>query len=102
MKPILVIHLLAPSDKNGKPRRLYLVVTADGDVKEAIDEGHAGDSAYRNKYGKLPEISISTTATEYKDWLKTHGTNSSLPGIALGFNPKKRGRGNLKKLRIRI
>jgi len=39
---IYVQHVTAPNDRNGNPRRLYLVTSASAESTVAIDEGYGG------------------------------------------------------------
>lgn len=68
------IHLRAPNDRSGNPRRIYLVVHMN-EVWHAIDEGYKGIGALREVYPHLPDLTpacaIDITATEYREWMRS-------------------------------
>ena len=39
---LLALHMRAPNDTNGNPRRCYVVMTRDGAIVQAVDEGYSG------------------------------------------------------------
>jgi hypothetical protein len=72
------IHLRAPNDRNGNPRRIYLCVEG-GAVVAAIDEGYHGTAALTEARDEFEERLIPTggvavacqidvTASEYNAW----------------------------------
>lgn len=71
-------HICAPHDKNGNPRRLFLVTTHNLDRILAFDEGYAGSRAIPAVLSQgvptpahwLPSINVS--ATEYRRLLKLY------------------------------
>jgi hypothetical protein len=68
----MVQHVSAPNDRNGNPRRLYLV-GSDGKWF-SFDEGYLGVHAIPSKYREnmtwFPEVTVS--ASEYKRLLRVH------------------------------
>lgn len=61
------LHLCAPNDHNGNPRRLYMVLRADGTIVACIDEGYRGISALRIPYGSIPGgLVINIAPAEYR------------------------------------
>jgi hypothetical protein len=62
----LVLHLKAPCDINGNPKRLF-VVTENGEIQRVINEGHAGVPADISDY---PRLTINIPAGEYRRWRK--------------------------------
>jgi hypothetical protein len=75
-----VLHLDAGHDRNGNPRRLFLVLHRTGEIVAAVDEGYIGPRAleeYIPKVGKtLREMNyctIKTTAGEYRALLRRFG-----------------------------
>lgn len=71
---MISLHICAPNDNNGNPRRCFVVIDDAGNVVEAIDEGYDGQSAVTDKYpdAKLgPKIEV--TPSEYRSWLREHG-----------------------------
>ncbi len=57
--PTMYQHLSAPSDSNGNPRRLYMVMDEEGNIITAIDEGYSGFPKDLNGLIQLPEYPIS-------------------------------------------
>lgn len=104
-KPLAIIHLDAGHDKNGNPRRVYVVFGNDGYVIEAIDEGYYGHGAItsRKDLKGVPVLSASwgsrfaTTYTEYKELLKSFSKRAGNPSSVtdardrelLGLKPLK-------------
>lgn len=48
--PVAIVHLRAPSDPSGNPRRAFLVLTPDGRTVDIIDEGYAGEAQIHARY----------------------------------------------------
>lgn len=78
----LAIHLNAGNDRNGNPRRLYLIVQLKkvnknnwAEVIDAIDENYSGHGAVKQAgYDDTPVIGrFDTTPAEYRDLLKRYG-----------------------------
>ncbi len=67
-KPLACQWVRAPNDKNGNPRRVWLVYGKDGTPIEVIDEGCAGMPKRLRELPELPTMDVSPTA--YKGWLK--------------------------------
>jgi hypothetical protein len=70
-----LIHLAAPNDVNGNPRRVYVAIRG-GAIVGAWDEGYAGWGAV--PAGPLRELAriverIPTTPGAYRAILKSHG-----------------------------
>lgn len=61
------IHIIAPNDPNGNPRRLYLVCGPHGPLA-AVDEGYSGFRAIAEAgFPNAPEVwNIEVSASEYK------------------------------------
>jgi len=60
------IHMIAPNDSNGNPRRLYLVCGPHGPIA-AVDEGYSGIGAIREAGFTAPEVwNIEVSAKEYR------------------------------------
>ena len=74
---VTVLHLRAPNDSNGNPRRLYLGINDVGVVVRVHDEGYAGHpewvKAWMNNDGisRWP-VEITTTPKEYSAFLRMH------------------------------
>ncbi len=67
------IKLNAGNDRNGNPRRVYVVFGSSGDVLSAIDEGYLGSEAVTILYPDLkgkPIPEFQTTPEEYRLLLK--------------------------------
>ena len=68
---MLVFQLAASNDRNGNPRRLFLIVDTDGNIVEAIDEGYNGTSAYELKYPDAKLVTwMNVPVSEYNTYLK--------------------------------
>ena len=71
-------HICGPHDRNGNPRRLFLVTTQEPARILAFDEGYAGSRAIPDVLSHtaptpahwLPSINVS--ATEYRRILKMY------------------------------
>jgi hypothetical protein len=66
--PAMYQHLTAQNDRNGNPRRLYLVMDADGNIMDAIDEGYAGCPRWLRDLIQLPSIEIQPKT--YREMLR--------------------------------
>lgn len=47
----VAVRVDAGNDRNGNPRRGWLIVDAKGDTVEFIDEGYSGDRELEKKFG---------------------------------------------------
>lgn len=65
------IRLKAEQERNGNPRRCYLVLCCDtGNVLEVIDEGYKGVKAVYSSYPEAREgPDIKVPVKEYKSWV---------------------------------
>jgi hypothetical protein len=67
-----LIHLAASNDRNGNPRRGYLVLNEYGVAVAFYDEGYSGCHAVpeelRPAASRAPRINVS--ATELRSWKK--------------------------------
>lgn len=68
----VAIKLCAPNDRNGNPRRVYVVLdTFTGDIIDAIDEGYCGIGGLHKEYPDIPSPpEFYTTPAEYRSLLK--------------------------------
>ena len=72
---VRIIHICAPSDTNGNPRRCYAVYLDDDTLWDVVDEGYDGDGAWR---GALPPqcdrgwhlARVNVQVREYQRWLR--------------------------------
>jgi hypothetical protein len=62
----------AGNDRNGNPRRAFLVFDAKtGNHLATIEEGYEGNSRLNKHYPKAVHLTnVLTTPTEYREWLK--------------------------------
>lgn len=82
---MFAIHIKADNDRNGNPRRLFLMCSQHGPVV-AVDEGYSGEGAMeqafadgRTSVGRLPVVAdIHVQPAEYKRILKRYP--AELPG----------------------
>lgn len=76
-QPVIALHLKAPNDGNGNPRRLYVLLHGSGkyvgQVAAVCEEGYAGwyphgkmVEAFKCTAAQGPAVKIS--ATEYREW----------------------------------
>jgi hypothetical protein len=67
------IKLNAGNDRNGNPRRVFVVLDESGNIIEAIDEEYRGTAALFDKYAP-PDIGypceFATTPKEYRELLR--------------------------------
>lgn len=61
-------HLSAGSDANGNPRRVFIIMDANGNILKAIDEEYKGLPAECKGLVQLPQFEVSVR--EYKILLK--------------------------------
>lgn len=62
---MIALHLAAPNDRNGNPRRLFAVLDDQGRWYDMIEEGYEGEAAlYRRHQKFLARVEISPS--EYK------------------------------------
>lgn len=70
----IAIRLNAGNDRNGNPRRCYVILDGNNDIIKVIDEGYTGYAAIKD----YPDINpsnvptIATSASEYRDLLKNY------------------------------
>jgi hypothetical protein len=68
---MVAIRLNAGNDRNGNPRRIFVVLDGDGCFIETIEEGYAGIGALREIYPSIPESPMfETTIHEYRALLR--------------------------------
>lgn len=68
--PVFVIRYRSPNDKNGNPRRVYVVYGSDGNFISAHDEGYTGDRCLPLEYRRLPCVDVHVPASTYRDFAK--------------------------------
>lgn len=81
--PVVVLHLKAPSDYNGNPRRCFAVLATAGRLVEVHDEGYSGDQDVKRRWPWLDlnardglklfgasMVSVEITPREYREWIK--------------------------------
>lgn len=64
---MLAICLNAGNDRNGNPRRAWVLINDNGLVVGAKDEGYGGFPYPGHTKGPR----FTTTPAEYRDWLRT-------------------------------
>jgi len=83
-KPCFVMHICAPNDRNGNPRRCFAVFVHSERIGgprlvEVSDEGYDGHRAISEDYrtwALVHSMRVNVTAKEYKSWLKTRVAGS--------------------------
>ena len=63
-----LVLLAAPNDRNGNPRRCYVLFNENGVAVQSWDEGYAGCNALPEHLRKTPRPVIQVPASEYKRW----------------------------------
>lgn len=65
---MIALYLDAGNDKNGNPRRGWLLVSSDGTFYDFVDEGYSGHSALRQQYPNVVSTErIPTTPAFYRE-----------------------------------
>ncbi len=70
----IILHLRAPHDNNGNPRRAYVVLDAEyGNTLGVFDEGYLGNRAIPARFREIELFTqqIEVPLSEYKTWIKT-------------------------------
>lgn len=68
---IIYLHLCASNDRNGNPRRCFVVIDKYGSVIDVIDEGYSGKAAVTRKWPSVKEgPRINVPPKEYRSYLK--------------------------------
>ncbi len=72
---MIALQLDAGHDKNGKPRRCFVVFDNTGNIRAVIDEGYNGEQGVRRWAKKTRNSvhmagSITTTPGEYRELLR--------------------------------
>ena len=65
----VAIRLNAGNDRNGNPRRVFVVIDPRHGVVDAIDEGYSGDAELKKRYRITSSADFSTTPAEYRELL---------------------------------
>lgn len=81
--PVVILHVRADSDRNGNPRRAFVVLTTSGRHVETIDEGYGGETPMRARYPWFDHgtadalnlrnaypVTIDAAPSEYKRWIR--------------------------------
>jgi hypothetical protein len=67
---MIYLHLKATNDENGNPQRCFLVLDAEGDVLDVLDEGYSGDDV-RRKYPEAKQgPAVRVSVSEYASWVE--------------------------------
>ena len=77
-KRVMVLHLRAPSDPSGNPRRVYVVFapspkTGQMHLVDSFDEGYQGDRAWQTHFSDEAKhtyghVALDVTPKEYHAW----------------------------------
>ncbi len=68
--PTMYQQLKAGHDRNGNPRRVFILLDASGDIVQAIDEGYTGMPKVCGRLVQLPTLNIEPA--EYRSLLKEY------------------------------
>ena len=69
---MLAVYVGTKNDRNGNPRRGWIIYAADGQVDDFVEEGYQGIGALREKYARTPSTSfrkMEVTSSEYRQLL---------------------------------
>lgn len=69
---VTALHLAADNDRNGNPRRCFVVFDRDANTIAAIDEGYEGTHALTSCYpnARILPHRVPTTASYYREILR--------------------------------
>ena len=86
---MVCIKLNAGNDRNGNPRRVYVLLSDTGSIVRAVDEGYEGIHALNRvpgAEGLRDPVEFATTPAEYRQLLREFG-NSAPGGSPSGALP---------------
>lgn len=63
----IALHLDVGHDRNGNPRRIFVVLDGEANVLDTIDEGYEGNAALTKRWGKIPTVDLDTTPAQYRE-----------------------------------
>ena len=72
----MLIHLAAPNDNNGNPRRCFVLFNDSGVAIAAYPEGYEGRQCLPEHLRKTLAPTINVSPREFKSW-------ASLPSVGL-------------------
>jgi hypothetical protein len=74
---MICIRLCAKNDRNGNPRRVYILLDSEGEIVRAVNEGYLGSGALDGILDPSVNRSLirdfSTTPAEYRRLLREYG-----------------------------
>lgn len=69
--PTLAVYIDANNDRNGNPRRGWMVVDQDGNTLAFVDEDYSGRASLTRRFPGVPETGrIAVTPGEYRSMLR--------------------------------
>ncbi len=74
---MVCIKLNAGNDRNGNPRRVYVLLSDTGSIVRAVDEGYDGIHALNRvpgAEGLRDPVEFATTPAEYRALLRDYGS----------------------------
>lgn len=73
-----VVHLCAPNDTSGNPRRCYVAIDPELGMVGVQDEGYDGDRIAKQRFGAGVAFrsSIRVPPSEYRDFLRAEGSGA--------------------------
>ena len=91
---MIAVHLNAGNDKNGNPRRLYVIFDADANAVAVVDEGYQGKGALKVAgWEGVPVTStIMTTPAHYRELRRMAGFKVPAKPDEVVYEPLKGGR----------
>lgn len=89
----IAIHINAGNDKNGNPKRGWIIADSEGQFIDFVDEGYAGAGALRTSAFSTakPTPTIDVVPTVYRDAMRqAYGGLPSVASQQVGVRRKHR------------
>lgn len=72
---MIAVKMNAGNDRNGNPRRVYVILNDRADIVGTHDEGYAGDHGFRQAFPDVPiGPTFAITPGEYRELVKLEGS----------------------------
>lgn len=108
-KRVMVLHLRAPNDQNGNPRRVFVVFAPEPKtgrivLVDSFDEGYQGDRAWQKHFGDEAKhtyghVVLEVSVSEYHAWASGRDSTSDdspfVDPVPVMFRTEFEGPGNM-------
>jgi hypothetical protein len=85
---MLAIYIDAGNDRNGNPKRGWIITDRDGAFTGFVDEGYGGIGILHQLYGQIPSTQrIEVTKSVYND--AYHHAYGGLPSVHSQRSPRR-------------